>query len=295
LSYRVGERVERKPMAILTVARKFASGGREIGQEIARQLSYEYVDRGRILEDMRTEGKQWEEKAKYFDENYPDVWERHDWSFRGFVALNQYYFLNYALKDNVVIMGRGGNFLLKDVPHALRVRVIAPIEKRIERVMQREGVNSENARWLIEKADREMAGAIYLIYGRNWDDPAEYDRVFDTGAQTFEEVIGKIKESLLEKEKKYTEGARRTLWLRVLAAKVKAAITTNPNFSISVLDVEPKEEGMTEQGLVVRGVVHNQKDIPEIEETAKKLAGDVTVECSLHYRWYSRLGPRQFK
>lgn len=282
-------------MAILTVARKYGSNGREIGREIAQQLSYEYVDRGRILEDMRTEGKQWEEKAKYFDENYPDIWERYDWSFRGFVALNQYYFLNHALTDNVVIMGRGGNFLLKGVPHALRVRVIAPMEERIERVMQREGVNSENARWLIEKADREMAGAIHLIYGRDWDDPAEYDRVFDTGIQTFEETLGEIKEGLLQKEKQNTAKGRTALQIRVLAAKVKAAITTNPKFWISVLDVEPKEEGMAEQGLVVRGVVHHQGDIPEIEETAKKLAGDVTIECSLQYRWYPRLGPWRFK
>jgi hypothetical protein len=140
-----------------------------------------------------------------------------------------------------------------------------------------------------------MAGAIYLIYGRDWDDPAEYDRVFDTGAQTFEEVIGEIKEGLLKKEEKYTEGARRALWLRVLAAKVKAAITTNPKFSISVLDVEPKEEGMTEQGLVVRGVVHNQGDISEIEETAKKLAGEVAVECVLKYRWYPRSRTWKFR
>jgi len=282
-------------MAILTIARKFASGAREIGQEVAQQLSYEYVDRGRIFEDMKKEGNQWEEKAKYFDENYPDVWERYDWAFRGFVALNQYYFLNYALNDKVVIMGRGGNFLLRTIPHALRVRVIAPMEKRIERVMQREGVNSENARWLIEKADREMAGAIYLIYGRDWDDPAEYDRVFDTGAQTFEEVIGEIKEGLLKKEEKYTEGARRALWLRVLAAKVKAAITTNPKFSISVLDVEPKEEGMVERGLVVQGIVHSEKDIGEIEETVKKLAGEVAVECVLKYRWYPRSRTWKFR
>jgi len=52
---------------------------------------------------------------------------------------------------------------------------------------------------------------------------------------------------------------------------------------------------MVEQGLVVRGIVHNQGDIEEIEEIAKKQAGDVAVECALQYRWYSRLGPWKFK
>jgi len=282
-------------MAILTLARKYGSGGREIGQAIAEQLKYDYIDRRRILDDMRAEGRQWEERAKYFDENYPNLWERYDWSFRGFVALNQSYFLNYALKDNGVIVGRGGNFLFKGIPYVLRVRVVAPTEKRIEKVMDKEGVNSENARWLIEKADHEMAGAIYLIYGREWDNPAEYEMVFDTGIQTPDEIITTIKNGLLEKEKFNTEKARKILQLRALAAKIKAEITTDPRYSISVLDVNPKEEGLIVKGLILRGTIHNQNDIKQIEETAKKLAGDISIECELQYRWFSRLGPWQFK
>jgi cytidylate kinase len=282
-------------MAVLTIARKYGSGGREIGQAIAKQLNYDYIDRGRILNDMRAEGKQWEEQAKQFDENYPDLWERYDWSFRGFVALNQSYFLSYASKDKAVIMGRGGNFLLKGIPFVLRVRIIAPIEKRIEKVMERESVNSENARWLIEKADHEMAGAIYLIYGRDWDNPAEYEMVFDTSIQTSDEIITTIKNGLLEKEKFNTEKARKILQLRALAAKIKAEITTDPRYSISVLDVDPKEEGLIEKGLILRGTTHDQKDIKLIGEIAKKLAGDVPIECELQYRWYSRVGPWQYK
>jgi cytidylate kinase len=282
-------------MAILTIARKYGSGGREIGQSVAEQLNYEYVDRKKILDDMKQEGKKWEERAKYFDENYPNVWERYDWAYRGFVALNQRYFLDHALKDKVVIMGRGGNFLLKGVPFALRVRVVAPMEKRVEKVMEREGVNSENARWLIEKADHEMAGAIYLIYGRDWDNPAEYEMVFDTGIQTSDDIIAAIRNALLEKEKFNTEKARGILRLRALAAKIKAEIVTNPRLCISVMEVSPKEEGLIEQGLLLHGTVHNQNNVKEIEEIARKLAGDVPIQVVLQYRWYPRLGPWQFK
>ena len=282
-------------MAILTIARKFGSGGREIGQTVAEQMGYQYVDRKRILDDMRNAGLQWEKQAKYYDENYPNVWERYDWSFRGFAALNQSYFLNYALKDKVVIMGRGGNFLLRAVPHALRIRIIAPIEKRIERVMERGEVNSENARWLIDKADHEMSRAIYLIYGKDWDHPSEYDKVLDTAVQSAEEIIPWIKDALIEREKYNTEKARKILELRVLAAKIKVEITINPRFCISVLEVIPKEEGLIEQGLTLHGIIHNQKDIKDVEEIAKRLAGDVPIEFHLQYRWHSRFGPWQFR
>jgi cytidylate kinase len=269
-------------MAILTIARKYASGGREVGHAISEQLNYEYVDRKTILDDMRATGKQWEERAKYFDENYPTLWERYDWSFRGFVTLNQSYFLNSALKDKTVIMGRGGNFLLKGIPYVLRTRVIAPTEKRIEKVMEKEGVN-------------EMSGAIYLIYGKDWDNQAEYDMVFDTSVHPFDEIISSIKNALIEKEKYNTEKARRILQLRALAAKVKVEISTNPRFCISVLDVDPKEEGLIEKGLILRGIIHNQEDIKQIEDIAKKVAGDVPIECELQYRWFPRFGPWQFK
>jgi|PlaIllAssembly_1097288.scaffolds.fasta_scaffold142788_1 cytidylate kinase len=282
-------------MAILTVSRQYKSGGKTLGQAVAKEMSYAYVDRKTILDDMRQAGERWEEQAKEYDENYPTVWQRYKWAFRGFVALNQYHFLEHALTDNVVIMGRGGNFLLKGIPYALRVRTTAPTEKRIERVMEEVGANREHAKWLIEKADSEMAGAVYLIYGRRWDDPAEYDMVFDTSLHPMEGILGRVKSALLERDARRTEKAKVALQLRMLAAKVKAGIATDPNLLISVLDVTPKEEGLPEYGIIVKGVVHNQDDIHRIKEAAKNIAGDLPLEFELQYRWYGRMGPHEFK
>jgi cytidylate kinase len=269
----------RRPvMAVLTISREFESGGREVGQAVAKLMNYEYIDRKTILEDMRRAGKQWEEQASHFDENYPNVAERYEWAFRGFVALNQYYMLDYATRDSVVIMGRGGNFLLRGIPYALRIMIKAPIELRIRKLINWEGMNSENARWLIEKADREMAQSVYLMHGRKWDDPGEYDMVFDTSGTTIDQIIPLVREGLLEKER-----------------RVKAAIATEPTLSISILDVDPKEEGLPDYGIVVRGVVHNRDDVKRIETLARSIAGGVPVECQLQYRMYGRMGRPEFK
>jgi cytidylate kinase len=282
-------------MAVLTISREFESGGREVGQAVAKLMNYDYIDRKTILEDMRKAGKQWEEQASYFDENYPNTAERHEWAFRGFVALNQYHMLDYATRDSAVIMGRGGNFLLKGIPYALRIMIKAPIEARIRKLMDREGMNSENARWLIEKADSEMAQSVYLIHGRNWDDPGEYDMVFDTSITPIDQIVPLVREELLEKDKHKSEQAKATLQLRTVAARVKAAIATEPTFSISVLDVDPKEEGLPEYGIVVRGVVHDRDDVKRIETLARGTAGALPVECQLQYRMYGRTGRPEFK
>ena len=266
-------------MAILTVSREFGSGGREIGQAVAKVLNYTYIDKERLLGDIRASGKEWEEWGKNLDEHCPTVWEKYDWSFRGFTALLQSLILHYALDDRAVIMGRGGNFLLKDIPHALRIRVVAPIDKRIERIMERESVDKDTAHWLIEKTDKERSCLIHLLYDRHWDDHAEYDRVFDTKAKTPDEIVKIVKDTLLEKEKLHTEAARKLLHMRALAAKIKAEIFIDHSLFIPTLDIYPEGEN-----LILRGVIHSPKDHKKIEDKARKIAGDVPVTCELHYR-----------
>jgi cytidylate kinase len=282
-------------MAILTISRRYGSGGRDIGHAVADLLHYEYVDRKRILEDIGKAGQAWGDFAKQYDEKQPSVYERYKWSFRGFVALNQAQILDYALQDNMVIMGRGGNFLLRGIPFAFRIHIKASMEDRIDWLVMREGIDSENARWLIEKVDKEMAGAVYLIYGSAWDDPKQYDRVFDTSTQKTEEIVTAIREEMLKRASSNTEKARQTLQLRALAAKVRARIAIEPTFPISALDVRPKEEGLIQYGIIVRGVVYNKSAMGPIQEAAKKICGEVPVEFELQYRWHPRLGEWHFK
>ncbi|MFA4827607.1 MAG: cytidylate kinase-like family protein [Thermodesulfovibrionales bacterium] len=266
-------------MAILTVSREFGSGGREIGQDIAKFLNYEYVNKERILSDIRTLGKKWEEWGKDLDEHCPTVWEKYDWSFKAFAAILQSHILNYALRDRVVIMGRGGNFLLKNIPYALRIRVTAPIDKRVERIMKRESVDRDTAHWLAEKTDKERACMIHSIYGRKWDDPAEYDMVFDTGIQTIGEITVIAKDALMTREKLQTEEAKKTLEMTAIATAVKAGILTDDSFFIPTLDVY--YDG---RSLILRGVTHNPKEHKRLEDKAREIAGDVPLKCELHYR-----------
>jgi cytidylate kinase len=265
-------------MGIITISREFGSRGKEIGRSLAGDLGYEYVDRGKIIDDMKAVGSQWGKVAEEFDHHYPNVWERYDWSFRGFVTLTQSIILNYGLKDRVVLIGRGGNFLFKDVPYALRVRITMPKEARIERLKRVEDINQETASLLIEKADKGMSHSVYMIYEKDWDDPAEYDMRFDLGVKNEQEVIEIIKEELFKREKFNTEEAQKALRMQAMAAKIKAGIATNRDFLIPILDVQAA--GGT---IVLHGIIHNPKEKEIIEKEARKLAGDIPIEFDLYY------------
>jgi hypothetical protein len=264
-------------MAILTISREFGSGGREIGHAVAALLNYEYLDREGMLSDLRTAGGKWEKWGKDLDEHRPTVWEKFDWSFRGFSALIQSCILDHALKGNVVIMGRGGNFLLEGVPSAWRVRFVAPLEKRVERVMIRESVDTETAKWLAEKMDNERAAFVRSVYGREWNDPDGYDVIFDTGKRDEEEIVRIIGDNLLEKDQ--AASSTETLRMRAAAARVKAGLLTDSKLFIPTLDVFYDGEG-----IVLRGVVHRSKEHKAVEEEAKKLAEGLPLRCELHYR-----------
>lgn len=266
-------------MAILTISRQIGSVDKEITQSMADRWSYEYIDRQRVLEDMRAHGPQWEEFGKEFDEQKPSLWERYDRSYTGFVVLSQSIILNHALKDNVIIVGRGGNFLLRDIPYSLSVRIVAPLAQRLDVIMKRHNLSRSAAELLVSKVDKDMAGAVRLIYGKDIDDPSAYDLLFDVGVLPIQEVFTAIKTALARKDSLKTEEAEKELRMKALAKKVHAGIATHPKLFIPVFDVAPGKDR-----LLVTGIVHTPEEHRKVGEEARRIAGPVPVECSLHYR-----------
>lgn len=282
-------------MAILTISRQFGGGAKAIALQVAQELGYEYIDRATMFKDISSEGPRWGSYAKDFDEHYPNVWERNDWSFKAFVALIQSMIYEYAKKDKVIIAGTGATFLLKGVPHALRVRIESSMEDRINRVQGDQVINENTARWIIEKVDADMSRSMYVIYGKKWDDAEEFDSVFNTSTQTQQEIVDEIKKGLAKKEALNTGEALNVLNLRAIAARVKAAILTDPSFTVSYLDVVPKEEGMPRYGLIIRGFVHETDDSQSIKEKVKTIAGDLPLEFDIQYQMLPRFGHFDFK
>ncbi len=266
-------------MAILTISKEFGSGGTQIGQSVAKLLNYEYIPLKQIHEDAKQTGKEWERAVEDYAGGASSLWERFDWSFMGFVALSQSFIFKYALKDNVVIMARGGNVLMRDIPYCLRIRVTAPFEKRVETVAMREDISKDLARLIVKKADRELTSALNQMYGDEWDDPATFDFIFNTAQQSLDDVANAVKDACLKKDAFRTDEAVKALQLKAKAYEVKAGIATDPHLLVPTLEVVPQGGG-----LVVRGVVSSTKEYHGVQEEATRLAGSVPVTFDLHFR-----------
>jgi cytidylate kinase len=266
-------------MAIWTISRQFGSGIREIRFEIATELGYAYVDKKLIMNEIRERGGKWEKWANEFDHSTPTTWEKYDWSFKGFGALLQSVLLSHALQDNVIMAGRGSNFLLEDIPHAYRVRFVAPMEQRIERIAGWDAVDAATARSIAIKTDRERAGFVKALYGRDMNDPESYDAWFDTGVISHEKIVVIVKEALLAKDKLKTDRAQHLLRMMTIASEIKAGLTIDTKLYIPTLEVD-----CTETELLVRGIIHNSDQYARIEAAARELAGDTPIKIELRFR-----------
>ena len=79
-----------------------------------------------------------------------------------------------------VILGRGGQVVLREKPDVLHVRLVAPLEMRIRRRQMRAGLTAEAARRQVIERDRASAEFAHRYYEVDVADPALYDLVIDT-------------------------------------------------------------------------------------------------------------------
>jgi cytidylate kinase len=266
-------------MAILAISREYGSGGREVGRRVAERLGYQYVDKERLFRDLDEAGKRWGRLARELDEVCPTLWERNDWQYRGYVARIEALILEYAAADQVVIIGRGASSLLQEVPFCLKVRLVAPLDVRLERIMVRESLDQEGAKRLIARVDGDRACYIKANYGKDWDKEQVYDLTLNTGTLTYEQVVDILVTGLTDKERLATPEAKTQLQNLELAYRLKARVATDPRVLVPTLEVD-LEDGM----LVVSGIVHTPKEQHLLREIAREVCGDRPVRFDFHHR-----------
>src|SRR5437773_8701468 len=200
-------------MAIITISHEMGAGGPEIGMSLAKRLGYRYVDQELIQDAVRRYGLA-EEKLSHLDESKPTLFERFDAETRHYITILQTTLLEFAETDNAVLMGRGGQWLLRGIPHVLRIRVIAPFEQRVRQWIKRtaevagETPNQRAAADLLRRDDSEKAGRMRDPYEVDVADPSLYDLVVNTEKLRYEAAVEMIERAVRRPEMATTDAAR---------------------------------------------------------------------------------------
>jgi cytidylate kinase len=260
-------------MTIVAISREMGSGGYEIGAAVARALDFEYVDRQILLKAAHTHGVP---EAKLVDvvEGRPSLWERFDVERRRYLIFLEAAYYAFAEQGNLVTASRSGPFFVRDVRHALKVRIMAPVEVRVRRVMAQERLDQKAAAAKVRAYDREMSGRIDYLFGLDWTRPENYDLVINTRDDAWEFYTDLLMAAARHPQYQPTPESRQKVRDLSLAAQVRAAIAMDPG--TQHLNVEATAQT---GHVVLKGVVFSPTMLETAAEVAKRVPGVTTVSC----------------
>lgn len=205
-----------KTKTIITIARQFGSGGKEIGQKIADDLGVKCYDK-ELLSRAAKESGIAHELFKNYDEKptssflYSLVMDTYSlgYSSSAFVdmPLNHKVFLaqfdtikKIANEGPCVIVGRCADYALSDYPNCVNVFIHSDMEKRIERISRIHGLEEDKAKDMIKKTDKSRASYYNYYSSKKWGDATSYHLSVDSGLLGVEGTAKLIEEFVKIKE-----------------------------------------------------------------------------------------------
>lgn len=97
-----------------------------------------------------------------------------------------------ATLGKAVIVGRGGSQVTKGMPYRVALRLVAPEEHRIHRLMGIHDLTEREGRDLMKKRDAHRARLIKTNFQADINDPTNYDATWNTATVSYEEIAAAV-------------------------------------------------------------------------------------------------------
>jgi cytidylate kinase len=174
-----------KDMAIITISRQLGSLGTTLGRRVSARLGYHLVHRELINQAAQQAGAA-DMALAAIDELGLLGLEPNQKQQRAYLDAVQDVIEDLAARGDVIIVGRAGQVILQEHPNVLHLRVVAPVETRVRRIMDAHGVSHQAAKAQVDGSDRFRARYLKRFYYIQWDDPSLYHLVINTGGLSLE-------------------------------------------------------------------------------------------------------------
>lgn len=199
---------------VITIGRQFGSGGREIGKKLAESLNIPFYDRELITLASKESGlcPEFFEKADERASHSLSYAFTLGFPFFGNVSPYNDYLSNDTLfqiqsdtirkiasEGSCVIVGRCADYILREDKCCVNVFIHSPLEKRMERIVQRNAVTVEEAKVLIEKTDKSRAGFYNYYSNKTWGVASTYHLSVDSCSLGVEGTVAFIRSFVRKK------------------------------------------------------------------------------------------------
>lgn len=176
---------------IITIGREYGSNGHLIGELVAEKLGIRLYDK----ESMEAEAKKtdfYEDLRSFYEEQpinsllYVIATSSYNGGKQGKVPFE--FIRNLAAKESCVIIGRAGNYILRENPEHVSVFVHAPEDVKVKRVAEECGLSEKKARHKLELEDKAREGFHTYYTDERWDLAKGYDLCIDSSVLSEEEA-----------------------------------------------------------------------------------------------------------
>ena len=198
---------------LITIARQFGSGGREIGERVAKILDIPLIDK-ELIKDAASNGELSEEIIKSADESAANsllytlamgsniLGTTMHFGYK--LPINDKLFIlqseaikQYASKGSCVIIGRCADYVLRDEPSLFRIFIYGDLDHRKERVKERHPeLKSSQVIDVINKTDKRRASYYNFYTGNKWGKYDNYDMAINSSTFGVEETAELIAASV---------------------------------------------------------------------------------------------------
>ncbi|HIR12880.1 MAG TPA: cytidylate kinase-like family protein [Candidatus Choladousia intestinavium] len=194
---------------VITIARHFGSGGKTIGEMLAKDLGIHCYNREIIRMASEDSGiseilfNRADERVKrsfLFGKSHPEykgkvIPPESD----GFVSDKNLF--NYQAKiirelaerESCVIIGRAADYVLKDYDNVVRVYVHASKEYCIKQTIERRAYVGKDVERFIAKTDKYRSDYYRYYTGREWTDARNYDLCLNSECLGFDKCVEAVK------------------------------------------------------------------------------------------------------
>ncbi len=261
-------------MAIITITRGVQSGGRELARLLAGRLGYSCLSREVITNCSR---KYNTPEQDLYDKlmEAPSRWQKFSKNHFRYLIYIQCSLIEAARHDNVIYHGYAGQLFLRGVRHALKIRLSAPMEDRVQAEMREYGKDHDEALNYIRTADEQRNRWVEFLYGTDWHDPSFYDLSISLQNMSLDNVCDIVALLVESREFRTTEKSLMGLNNLSLECEVKAAISSDDKIWDHPVSVSASGSVVT-----LRGMVKNRKVKDAIVDVASKVKG--VTDCKVY-------------
>jgi len=187
-------------MAVITISRGSLTGGGKLAEKLHGRLGYELVSREVLLEAAKSYGVDEATLAEGIEEP-SGLWQRLTHEKERYILAVQAALAERVEKGNVIYHGHAGQFLLRELPCVIKLRLIAPTEYRVQAALVEFGMAREEALAHIEKIDDKRARWVRQMYAEDWADPSLYDLVINLANVTADAAADMVVDLVRNRER----------------------------------------------------------------------------------------------